>query len=228
MPTSLGLIPARSGSKRLEGKNVKLLNGKPMMAYTIEAALASNLSDVVVSTDSAEIAEIAKGFGAQVPFIRPAELSGDLVTNKKVLLHAMEFLENARLRRYDLLFVLQPTSPIRKSQHINDCIELLDNGDFDTIASVYGPISKNQKNIKIMSATGELTDYREGPQQGYYVYNAALYGVKRDFFAEYQDYYLGRQVGYVMDKLHSIDVDDEYDFEIASHLMAKFCLAESD
>ena len=222
---SLGLIPARMGSKRLKEKNIKLLNGKPLLAYTIQAALQSELSDVVVSTDSDEIAEIAKQFGAQVPFIRPKSISDDISTNKKVLAHALDFLEKKCSKEYDLLFVLQPTSPIRKSEHINECIGLLAGSEYDTLASVYGPVKKNQKNIKIMTPGGELHDYREGPLCEYYVYNASIYGTKRGFFVQHQDYHLGRQIGYVMDKLHSIDIDDEYDFEIASHLMKKYlCL----
>ena len=223
---SLGLIPARIGSKRLKEKNIKLLDGKPLLAYTIQAALGSKLSDVVVSTDSEEVAAIARQFGAQVPFIRPATISDDFTTNKKVLAHALEFLEKGRSRKYDLLFVLQPTSPIRESQHIDECIDLLGDSECDTLASVYGPVKKNQKNIKIMTPDGELCDYREGGLCAYYAYNASIYGVKRDFFIQYQDYHIGRQIGYVMDKLHSIDIDDEYDFEIASYLMKKYVSGE--
>jgi CMP-N-acetylneuraminic acid synthetase len=226
MIKTLGLIPARSGSKRLEGKNIKLMNGKPMLAYTIQAALQSDLSDVVVSTDSEEIADIARQFGAQVPFIRPHELSDDRTTNKNVLAHALSFLEEKQFMEYELLFLLQPTSPIRKSTHINDCIQLLADSNFDTLASVYGPIKKNQKNLKILTPEKELLEYRDGELCEYYCYNASIYGSKRDFFIRTMNYHAGRQVGYVMDKLHSIDVDDEYDFEIASHMMKKYCAQE--
>ena len=222
MTRSLGLIPARIGSKRLKEKNIKILNGKPLLAYTIEAAVKSGLSDVVVSTDSDVIAEIAKQFGAQVPFIRPNSISDDVSTNKRVLAHAVSFLEEQYSKKYDLLFVLQPTSPIRKGKHIDECINLLANSEYDTLASVYGPIKKNQKTIKTMSSAGELLDYREGALCEYYTYNGSIYGSKRDFFMQTLNYHMGRQVGYIMDKLHSVDVDDEFDFEIASHLLNKF------
>ena len=190
-----------------------------MLDYTIQAALKSKINDVIVSTDSDKVAEIAKKSGAQVPFIRPNNISDDRTTNKKVLLHAVNFMESTKSKKYDLLFVLQPTSPIRSYVHINDCIDLLGNSMCDSIASIFGPIKKNQKHLKVLSVNNRLLDYHKGENRPYFKYNASIYGAKRNFFLETGDYHSGQQIGYVMDKIHSVDIDDEIDFKIASHLL---------
>jgi len=218
---SLGLIPARSGSKRLPNKNRRELNGKPLFLYTVEAALQSKLTDVVFSTDCPEMAETARQNGAEVPFVRPADISDDRSTNKDVLMHALEFMEVRNDEHYDIVMVLQPTSPIREPGHIDECIRTLCGPQFDTVASVAGPVSKRQKTIKIRGEKGELQDYREGLLCDYYQYNGSIYGAKRDYFAATKDYHSGRQFGFVMDKLHSVDIDDEIDFEIASLLLKR-------
>ncbi|MDO8592399.1 MAG: acylneuraminate cytidylyltransferase family protein [bacterium] len=117
------LIPARSGSKRIPKKNIKLLNGKPLIAYAISAALKSKLVDrVIVSTDSEEIAEIAKHYKAEVPFIRPAELAQDDTPTLPVLQHAVTYLEKNEKYKADLIIVLQPTAPLALAEDIDDAI----------------------------------------------------------------------------------------------------------
>ncbi|MCH7745174.1 MAG: acylneuraminate cytidylyltransferase family protein, partial [Chloroflexi bacterium] len=125
----LCLIPARGGSKRLPGKNIRLLAGKPLIAYTIEAALDSNVFDCVcVSTDDEEIAAIAREYGADVPFMRPAHLSDDTARVVQVTCHALEFFAE-RGHEYESLCVLQPTSPLRTANDIRDAYALFQSTD---------------------------------------------------------------------------------------------------
>ena len=134
----LGLIPARGGSKGLPRKNIKPLLGKPLIAWTIEQALASRYLDrVVVSTDNKEIAEISKKYGAEVPFMRPKELAEDNAKGIDVVLHAIDWLkENNKRKQYDLMMLLQPTSPLRATEDIDKAIETLFLKEAKAIVSV--------------------------------------------------------------------------------------------
>ncbi|HAS1172129.1 TPA: acylneuraminate cytidylyltransferase family protein, partial [Enterobacter cloacae] len=121
MTYKIALIPARGGSKRLPDKNIKLLNGKPLIAWTIIAARESGLfDDIIVSTDSENIASLAKKFGANVPFIRPQNLSDDTATTAEVVRHAVDFIQQAEKVSIDIICLLQPTSPLRTATHIKE------------------------------------------------------------------------------------------------------------
>src|SRR4051794_35989144 len=185
-PQVLAVIPARGGSKRLPRKNVMLLKGHPLIAYTIKAAQeATRLTDWLVSTDDAEIAAVARDYGAAVPFTRPFHLAGDTDRNAGVIRHSMEFMEAKTGRRYDMLMLLQPTCPIRSGAHIDEAIELLWTSPLETLASVKGPIKKRDPYIKSVR-DGVLVPYNpaEDPRdwEGCYTYNASIYAMKRDFF----------------------------------------------
>lgn len=118
----IALIPARGGSKRLPGKNIRLLGNKPLIAWTIEAALQSGVcDDILVSTDDEAIAAVARTYGASVPYLRPSELSSDTATSIEVALHALEVYE-AQHGSVDGLLLLQPTSPFRSSSSIREAI----------------------------------------------------------------------------------------------------------
>src|SRR5438477_507317 len=115
----LAVIPARGGSKRLPRKNIRLLAGRPLVTWTIEAARRSGVfSEVLVSTDDVEIADISRRHGASVPWLRPESISGDAATPVDVLLHAVEWLEHLPGTRFDAVMWLQPTSPFRRSETI--------------------------------------------------------------------------------------------------------------
>jgi CMP-N,N'-diacetyllegionaminic acid synthase len=120
------MIPARGGSKRIPNKNIKILDGKPCIQYTIECAKEAGISRIIVSTDSPQIAEIAKRFGAEIPFLRPAELSGDRVLDFPVVEHCLDFLEEHENWVPDLFIFLRPTMPMRKSSEITKCLEILE------------------------------------------------------------------------------------------------------
>ena len=126
---AIAIIPARGGSKRIPRKNIKLFHGKPLIAYSIKVALESNLFDkVIVSTDDEEIAEVAKKCGADVPFIRPKELSGDFIVTQDVIDHVLDFLKNQD-EEYDFYCTLYATAPLLQKEYLIQGYEKLKNSD---------------------------------------------------------------------------------------------------
>ena len=218
-PKVLGVIPARGNSKRFPNKNIRILAGKPLVAWTIEAAQnAKRLTDYLVSSDASLIIDAAKKYGAPVPFVRPAELATDTVRNIEVTGHALEFMETTKQMTYDIIVLLQPTSPIRDPAHIDQAIEMLWNSDLDSVVSVKGPFKKRDPILKAIR-NGVLEDYCpvEDPAdtEPFYMYNAALYAVKRSYFIKHNKLISARQIPIVMDPIYSVDVDTEVDFFIA-------------
>ena len=219
VPKALCVIPAKGNSRRLPKKNIKILAGKPLVVWTIEAAQkAKLLTDYLVSSDDPEIIEIAKKYGAPVPFVRPAALATDTVRNIEVVRHALEFMEREREIAYDILINLQPTSPVRNPAHIDQAIERLWASDLDSLVSVKGPYKKRDPVLKAIR-NGVLEDYCqvEDPTdtEPAYMYNAALYAVKRDYFIKHNKLISPRQVPLIMDTIYSVDVDTEADFLMA-------------
>lgn len=132
----LAIIPARAGSKGIPGKNIKKLGNKPLIAYVIEDALKSKLIDkVVVSTDSQEIANVAKSYGAEIPFLRPAKLAADNTPSVEVVKHALNFFLEIR-EEYDVVCLLQPTSPFKPLSFICNCIEKFKSSEADSLVSL--------------------------------------------------------------------------------------------
>ena len=218
-PRVLCVIPAKGNSRRLPKKNIRILAGKPLVAWTIEAAQrAKRLTDYLVSSDDSEIIEIAKQYGAPVPFVRPVELATDTVRNIAVVRHALEFMENEKQMNYDIIINLQPTSPVRDPAHIDQAVEMLWGSDLDSLVSVKGPYKKRDPVLKAIR-NGVLEDYSpvEDPTDAEpaYMYNAALYAVKRDYFIKHNKLISPRQVPLIMDTIYSVDVDTEADFLMA-------------
>jgi CMP-N-acetylneuraminic acid synthetase len=219
-PRVLAVIPARGGSKRLPRKNILNIDGHPMIAYSIMAARDAKLvTDWLVSTDDDEIMEVARQYGAATPFKRPASLAMDEVRNIDVVLHALDFMEKERGQRYDIIVLLQPTAPLRKSAHIDEAIERLWASELPTLAAVKGPYQKRDPILKRIDADGSLVAYCSDPdldpREPFYIYNAALYAVKRDYFVKERRFTSERQVPYVMDKYYSTDVDELADLVVA-------------
>jgi len=132
----LGLIPARGGSKGVPRKNVRLLNGRPLLAYTADAAFAARRLDrVILSTDDEEIAAVARGLGLEVPFLRPDALAQDETPMLPVVQHALRTLEDAG-QAYDAVCLLQPTAPFRRPEDIDGCIDLLERESADAVVTV--------------------------------------------------------------------------------------------
>ncbi len=221
----LAIIPARSGSKGIKDKNIKILNKKPMIAYTIEAAIHSNaFKDVIVSTDSQEYANISKDYGAQVPFIRPRYLSTDLTTTEDVIIHTIDQLKKMG-NEYDYFMVLQPTSPLRDSKDISNSIKLLHDKKAKCIVSVtkvdtnpqYMNILERDLSIDNFISKNAKTRRQDLPQ--YYSLNGAIYLSEVEHYINNRTFYSKGCFAYIMSKINSLDIDDETDFFIAESIL---------
>jgi CMP-N,N'-diacetyllegionaminic acid synthase len=152
-PRTLGVIPARGGSKRIPRKNLKLLCGKPLIQWTIEACATSGLTDWVVSTEDLEIGRVASDLGAFV-IRRPEDLADDLASSDSVALHALEWMGRDR---YDIVVLLHPTSPVRDPAHIDDCVALLAASRAPSLASVEYAKRSYRHNAAIYAAKVPFT-----------------------------------------------------------------------
>ena len=135
----LGIIPARGGSKGIPGKNIKMIAGKPLIEWTIEAAKKSKLlTRVIVSTDDEKIAEVAKQYGAEVPFLRPKDIAQDLSTDVEFLIHALDWLKANQGYEPEIIVRLPPTSPLRTAAHIDEGIKkLMDTPEADAVRPIF-------------------------------------------------------------------------------------------
>ena len=228
-PKILVVIPARGGSKSVPRKNIRNLNGKPLIAYTIEAAnkIKDKFYKIIVSTDDEEISEISKEFGAEVRFIRPQKLAGDKVPTYPVLQHAVSFVENEDSVKIDMVMLLQPTTPFRSTEDILNCISLSQHSDTDSIISVVQVYSNHPILMKKIE-NGRLTHYaieeKEGtPRQLYkppaYMRNGAIYITKRDVLIENNSIWGTSITPYVMPAERSYNIDDEIDFLTSQIIM---------
>ncbi len=190
----LAIIPARGGSKSVPGKNIRELNGKPLIAYTIESAkkIKDKFHRIIVSTDDEKIAEISKTYGADVPFIRPSDLATDKTPTYPVLQHAVHFVENQDSINIDLIMLLQPTAPFRTTEDILNCLKLSQTSNTDSVISVVQVFSHHpilMKKIEKNRLTHFSIEEKEGtPRQLYkppaYMRNGAIYLTKRDTLIE--------------------------------------------
>ena len=224
----LGLIPARGGSKGLPRKNIKPLLGKPLIAWTIEQALASKYLDrVVVSTDDKEIAEVSKKYGAEFPFIRPKQLATDEAKGIDVVLHTINwFRENDKQKQYDLIMLLQPTSPLRAKEDIDKAIEFLFLKEAKAIVSVcevdHHPLWANT-----LPEDGCMKDFirkeiiNKNRQELPVVYrlNGAIYLAYCNYIKEQKNFFGEKTFAYIMPKNRSVDIDNEIDFKLTEILM---------
>ena len=220
----LAIIPARGGSKRLARKNILELNSKPLIAWTIEASLKSKyISKTIVTSDDKEILEISKKFGAET-IIRPEELANDTSTTFDSIKHVIDNLES-----YDYIILLQPTSPLRTTKHVNEAIELLESKNADAIISVcemeHSPLWSNvlKDNLSMKNFLNtDIINKRSQDLEKYYRLNGAIYICEVKKLLENNSFFLKDNIyAYIMDKNISIDIDEEIDFIIADVLMKK-------
>ena len=230
----LAVIPARGGSERILKKNILNLAGKPLISWTIEAALASKyIDDVVVSTDDNEILTIAKKYGAKVPFIRPDKFSSNHASSISVVLHVIEFFQKVD-ERYDYIILLQPTSPLRTVKNIDESIELLQQKKCDAIVSVcnvdHSPLWSNT-----IPSNGSLSNFlddqvlnsRSQDLESYYRLNGAIYLCKLERILNEKTFFIQDNIyAYKMNRENSIDIDEMIDFNIAEMLMSNRCREE--
>lgn len=223
--TFLAIIPARSGSKGIADKNIKELNQKPLMAYTIEACVTSGIFDeILVSTDSPKYAHIAEGYGASVPFLRPDELAADNASTNDVILHVLREM-NRSGKEFDYFMLLQPTSPLRNEKHIRESAGLLFDKQADSVISICRSDSAPYLDVQL-TKTGELKtalsdgkQIRRQDQAMNYKINGAIYLISTNCFLKYRNFYKGRTFPYFMNKTESIDIDDDFQFKIAELLL---------
>ena len=213
--TFLAIIPARGGSKRLPRKNILDLCGKPLISWSIEAALKSKyISKVVVSSDDEEILNISSNFGADI-IKRPYELANDTATTFDAIKHTIDNLE-----KYDYIILLQPTSPLRNENQIDEAIELLEEKQADAIVSVcemdHSPLWSNTlpKDGNMNNfLRDEVLNKRSQDLEKYYRLNGAVYICKTDKLLENKSFFLKDNIfAYIMDRKSSIDIDEEIDF----------------
>lgn len=226
--TFLAIIPARGGSKGLPGKNIRELCGKPLIAWSIEAGLKSVcVDDVVVSTDSGEIAEISKNYGASAPFLRPEDLASDTATTFDAIKHTIEYYENNLHKTYDYIVLLEPTSPLREKNDLDEMIQKIAalNDDFDAIVSIgevheHPSIMKqlDRNNIKPYCAELTMASRRQDNQPAYFPYGVA-YIVKTKTLLEEKTFYPVRTTHHIIKRYQCYEVDDIYDFLAIENIM---------
>lgn len=219
----LGLINARGGSKGVPGKNKKLLLGKPLITYSIEAALLCDLiTDVIVSSDDAEICNISVESGARVPFIRPPELAEDNSKQIDVIKHAVIFLEKNENKRYDYICLLQPTCPLRTVADIRGAIELILTQNADSVISVTDVGGRHPKTLYTASDNHQITPYIKSDMSGVqrqdfedlYWRTGAIYIMKRDIIMERGELYGDSICGYYIPENRSFNIDSPFDWEL--------------
>lgn len=221
----IAIIPARSGSKGLKDKNIRLLGDKPLIAYTIEAALNSNMFDCIhVSTDSEKYAQIAVQYGAEVEFLRSKETSSDTASTNDVIQFVIGTYREGN-REFERFTVLQPTSPLRTGKHIIEAFQLYEERDAKSVVSVcetdHSPLLCNRLNDD-RSLYGFLPAgnvKRRQDVEKYYRINGAIYLSDVETYFEKKTFYHERSYAYIMDRVQSVDIDTEMDFEYAAFLM---------
>lgn len=218
---NLAIIPARSGSKGLKDKNIKELNGKPLIAYSIEAALEADIFDeIMVSTDSEKYAQIARQYGAQVPFLRSDDLATDLTDSWEVVENVLNNYI-AIGKKFDTVTLLQPTSPLRTDNEIREAMNLFINNQADSVVSITAiehPIQWSlslEDNKRIHFREPENSTKRRQELKMFYRENGAIYIVMANKILHGQSIYSGRCLGYAMQSDKSIDIDSKMDFRLA-------------
>jgi len=223
----LGIIPARGGSKGIPDKNLRELAGKPLLAYTMEAAAASGVIDrLVLSTDSEEVAELGRNLGLEVPFMRPAELAGDESPMLGVLQHAVAELEKTAWRP-EIIVLLQPTSPLRKAEHIRKAVELLKGGQCDSVVSVVKIPSLFAPQKALTIRGGWLKFWSEGgteitrrqQAETSYAREGTVYACWRDVLMEKGSLYGEKSLPYLVPADEALSLDTMEDWRRAEELL---------
>ncbi len=222
---NIAIIPARSGSKGVKDKNIRLLAGKPLLAYAIEAAKESNVfEEIMVSTDSENYAEIAKSYGASVPFLRSDATSSDTASSWDMVDEVLTRY-NEMGKAFDTFCLLQPTSPLRTAKDIVTAYELFDEKAEFSVVSVceaehsplwYGKLPDNQEFVDFISPK----DQKQRQATKFYRLNGAIYIVDIERFKKEKFLYQKGSFAYIMSQESSVDIDTELDFKLAELLVS--------
>jgi len=226
MPNIVALIPARGGSKGIPRKNIRFLNGKPLIVYSINVAKKAKLINrTIISTDDEEIADIAKQNGAEV-IMRPAELATDTATQESVLLHTIDYLKEKENYQTDAIVLLQPTCPLRSPKDIDGAVDTLLKRKADTVVSVFEDY--------YYSWFGEIGD--DGTFQPQYDFMARMNRQKlKPKYHEIGSIYImtpehlrstgcrmgGKMYAYIIDKKKALDIDEEFDFWLIDNMLSQ-------
>ena len=219
------IIPARGGSKGVPGKNIKLLNQKPLIHYTIEAARKVFEDQYIyVSTDSTEVKSISEQTGLTVPFLRPEHLATDTANTRDVLLHALEQFTLINKQEPDVIILLQPTSPFRNESHIKEALAQY-NSNLDMVVSVketnanpyYVLFEEDSKGFLTKSKKGNFTRRQDCPKV--WEYNGAIYLINPNSIQKYSIGDFNKVIKYEMDEWSSHDIDNVLDWKIAEALI---------
>lgn len=222
----LTVIPARGGSKGLPGKNIRPLLDKPLIAWSIEQGLASKyVQEVIVSTDSEEIAAVAKQYGARVPFLRPAHLAEDSTSTAAVLVHLIEELEKQG-EYYDYIMLLEPTSPLRETSDINNAFEkLLGHKSAKSVVGICQVESQHPSFCVTLSedecirSQNNFKVLRRQDIETMFFYEGSVYISDMKTYKEKSNFYHEHTLGYVVPKWKSFEIDDITDFIITEAIM---------
>lgn len=226
----LAVIPARGGSKGIPRKNLAVVDGQPLIAHTIRTAKScSGLTRVIVSTDDDEISAVARQHGAEVPFVRPRKLSTDQAKSADVVLHALNTIEQEEGRRYDVICLLEPTSPLRTTADVSGALDMLASSGTDAVVSVYRVEAPHP--IKTLEITGNrlapFMPNRWKPNltrqelPAVYAVNGAVYCVRRDAFVTSGSFWGASAAPYVMPEERSVNIDTLVDLTLAEVLLKR-------
>jgi CMP-N,N'-diacetyllegionaminic acid synthase len=221
----LAIIPARGGSKGVRFKNIKEINGKPLISYTICEALKSKYIDkLIVSTENEKIKEVSAIYGAEVPFIRPDKLAQDNTPGIDPIVHSVLWFKE-RGENFDYVLCIQCTSPFRKAQQIDEAVEKLIEENADSIVSICeSEVSpywmKKIENERLVNFIEDKVAYaRRQDVPSVYRLNGSIYMARTDVLLNVNNWYTSNTLYYIMDKITSIDIDDIIDFKFAEFLM---------
>lgn len=225
---NIAIIPARSGSKGLKDKNIKLMNGKPLLVYSIEAAKSSGVFDeIMVSTDSQKYADIVVEHGANVPFLRSTENSSDTAGSWDVVLEVLSKYREAG-RIFDTVCLLQPTSPLRNGEDIVGAYNTFRGSNVNALTSVC-EVDHSPLWTMTLDDSRMLTEYRKGsvgvPRQKldtYYRINGAIYIRQIEYGTDDIRLLDDKEIAFIMEKRRSIDIDDEFDFVVGECIMSRY------
>lgn len=221
---TLGIIPARGGSKGVPRKNIRKLDGKPVIAHSIQAGLDSTVVDsVVVTTDDNEIAQTAESYGGRVPFMRPDELATDEAPTAPVITHTLESLRE-KGERYDTFVLLQPTSPLRTATHINEAFSLYEDSGADSVISAYPTYETRWKRTPEGAQKLNYTNAskRRQDRDPEYVINGAVYITNVEKFLNTKKITTGMTEVYQMTEQNSVDIDTPFDLWLANQILTEW------
>lgn len=228
----LAITLARGGSKSIKKKNIYKLNGKPLLYYTIkEAKKCKLISRYIVSTDDKEIQKVAKKYGAECPFLRPKNLSGDRASAAKADLHALQWAEKNYKEKYDYIVELMATNPLKTSKDINNVLKKIIKTKADSVIGVirledYHPLRiKRVVNGKILNFNRTLKEIPEGGRQYLrpkaFIRNGSIYACRRDMLLKGKRYGTKNSLAYIMDDNNSVNIDTKKDMLLAEILLKK-------